>query len=181
MEKMAKILGFLYHAKKLLNHKSLRISKWHLVVTNNKYLNGYTKGRRTKYKRWHWSTQFNCQAQKPSLLVGFGGGGWFQKCQPFFPSASGFVCTNFVKFLNFYYKCPKFMRFWWTLLSIIVIFYVEKHSIIPIYQHLQYIISLSRKTTIFEPPPPSLAPPPPTHTPGECSTSSCFLHFWVYF
>ena len=35
----------------------------------------------------------------------------FQKCQPFFPSTSGFVCTNFIKFTNFYSKCPNFKRF----------------------------------------------------------------------
>ena len=90
---------------------------------------------------------------------------------PFFPSKSGFLCTNFAKFTNFYNKCPNFVRFWWTSLSIIVSFYVKKHSIIPICQHFQYIISLSRGSIIFELPPPNdplpREDPPHTHTHQE--------------
>ena len=108
------------------------------------------------------TTQFFCQAQKPFLLANFGA--LISEMPTIFPNTSSFVCTNFVKFTNFYNKCPNFIRLWWTLLSITVIFYVRK--------------------MIFEPPPPNDSLPredQTPHTPGECSTFLCFLHFWVYF
>ena len=72
------------------------------------------------------TTQFFCQAQKPSLPANFGA--QISEMPTIFPSTSSCVCTNFVKFTNFYDKCPNFIRLWWTLLSIIVIFYVRKND-----------------------------------------------------
>ena len=116
-------------------------------------------------------------------------GRWFQRCQPFIPSTSGFVCTNFVKYTYFYDKWPNFIRFWWTWLSIIVIFYVEKQynsdlSTFSIHHKSQVGgASFSNPLPLMIPFPGRTTPPPHTHThtPGECSTSFCFLHFWVYF
>ena len=96
-------------------------------------------------------------------------GRWFQRCQPFIPSTSGFVCTNFVKYTYFYDKWPNFIRFWWTLLSIIVIFYVEKQ-----YNSDLSTFSIHHKSQVggasFSNPLPLMVPvpgrttPPPTHT-----------------
>ena len=49
------------------------------------------------------TTQFFCQAQKPSLQANFGA--LISEMPTIFPSTSSCVCTNFVKFTNFYDKC----------------------------------------------------------------------------